>query len=140
MSYFRVFRKKLNNLVIAIYVLMAFFAIPHLIDDFLFDIPAEFGLTNLQAQVLSGVFIVIYLVILVMVSRGWRSGFFGTLFMGSFLSLAVLLKHIPKIILPQPYWSGWFSEALIIGLMISGIILVIVSILALAQKSPDLCG
>ncbi|MBN2501942.1 MAG: hypothetical protein JXB38_14265 [Anaerolineales bacterium] len=57
--------KKLNSLVIFTCIVLAFFAIPHLIDDFLFDIPEEFGLTNMQTQVLSGVFIVIFLVILV---------------------------------------------------------------------------
>jgi len=31
--------------VILLYLVLAFFAIPHLIDDFLFDTPAEFGIS-----------------------------------------------------------------------------------------------
>ncbi len=122
---------KHSNLVVIIGIILAFFSIPHLIDDFIFDIPTEFGLTNIQAQILSGIFIVCYLWIMILVSKQWRGGYFGTAFIGGFLALAVLLKHIPKILLPEPYWSGWFSETLIIGIFISGIVLLITSILAL---------
>jgi len=55
----------------------------------------------------------------------------GTIFWGIFLALAGILKHIPEILKPEPYWSGPFSEGLIIGLIISGIVLAITSILAL---------
>jgi hypothetical protein len=132
--------QKLNNLVVFTYIVLAFFAIPHLIDDFLFDIPEEFGLTNMQTQVLSGVFIVLFLVILVAAARGTRRGYGGTTFMGAFLALAVLLKHFPRMILPEPYWSGWFSETLIVGVFVSGIILVIISVMALRRgggSSPE---
>ena len=125
--------QKLNNLVVFAYILLAFFAIPHLIDDFLFDIPAEFGLTNMQTQVLSGVFIVLYLLILVAAARGTRRGYAGTTFMGAFLALAVLLKHFPRMIFPEPYWSGWFSETLIVGVFVSSIVLVI-SVMALRRE------
>ncbi len=33
------------RVVITLYLALAFFSIPHLIDDFLFDIPAEFGIS-----------------------------------------------------------------------------------------------
>jgi len=112
-------------------VILAFFAIPHLIDDFLFDIPAEFGITNRVGQLLSGVFIVFYIWIVVEISQNRRIGFFGSAFMGGFLALAVLLKHIPEILKSDPYWSGWFSETLIVGVLLTGIALLIASILAL---------
>ncbi len=54
--------------------------------------------------------------------------------MGTFLALAGLLKHIPLMIIPGPYWSGWFSEALIIGMMISGILLTAACVLMLRSK------
>lgn len=40
---------------------------------------------------------------------------------GIFLALVEILKHVPLIIQPGPYWSGWFSEGLIFGLILSGI-------------------
>ncbi len=122
---------KCKNLVTMLIVILAFFAIPHLIDDFLFDIPAEFGITNRVGQLLSGVFIVFYIWIVVEISQNRRIGFFGSAFMGGFLALAVLLKHIPEILKSDPYWSGWFSETLIVGVLLTGIALLIASILAL---------
>ncbi len=107
--------------MIIFYLLLAFFAIPHLIDDFLFGIPAEFGISVRLAQFLGGVFIVLYLGILIPMARGKRSGVIGGIGMGIFLALAGILKHIPLMLQPGPYWSGWFSEGLIIGLILCGI-------------------
>lgn len=106
---------------IIMYLCLAFFSIPHLIDDFLFDIPAEFGLSVRFTQFLAGLFILIFMGIFMEVVRGTRRGLYGGMFMGSFLALAGILKHIPLIIKPGPYWSGWFSEGLIFGMILSGI-------------------
>ena len=127
-----------GNLVILFGVIMVGFAIPHLIDDFLFDVPEDFGLSNIQAQFLAGVFSAILIVVFSLAARGKKLGFFGAGFLGGFLSLAGILKHMPRMLKPGPYWSGLFSEILILGLIISGILLLIVSILALrndGQKS-----
>ena len=110
-----------NPREVFLYILLGLFAFPHLIDDFLFDIPADFGISNQTAQILSGVFMVLYMVILRGLVLGKKSGLYSAMFMGSFLALAGILKHIPLIIKPGPYWSGWFSETLIFGMIISGI-------------------
>lgn len=96
--------------VVYFYLALSFFAIPHMIDDFLFDIPAEFGISVHLSQFLAGIFILIYLGILILLARGKRTGVIGAISMGIFLALAGILKHIPLIIKPEPYWSGWFSE------------------------------
>jgi len=127
-----------GNLVILIGAIMVGFAIPHLIDDFLFNVPVDFGLSNIQAQFLAGVFSAILIVVFSLAARGKKLGYIGASFLGGFLSLAGILKHMPRILKPGPYWSGLFSEILIIGLIMSGILLLIVSILALrndGQKS-----
>jgi len=116
---------------IALYLVLAFFSIPHLIDDFLFDIPADFGISVHLSQFLAGVFILIYLGILIPLAKGKRGGVIGAISMGIFLALAGILKHIPLIIQPGPYWSGWFSEGLIIGMIITGIVLAITGIISL---------
>ena len=107
--------------VVCAYLVLAFFSVPHLIDDFLFGVPAEFGLSIHFTQFLAGVFIVIYLGILIPLARGKKSGKIGAMSMGGFLALAGFLKHIPRIIQPGPYWSGWFSEVLIFGVILSGL-------------------
>ena len=56
------------------------------------------------AQFLAGVFILIYLGILILLARGERGGVIGAICTGIFLALAGILKHIPLIIKPGPYW------------------------------------
>jgi hypothetical protein len=116
---------------------LVFFAAPHLIDDFLFDIPAEFGLTNQQSQILAGIFHAQLMVFFVLAARERRVGYLGTLFWGIFLALAGILKHLPEIVKPKPYWSGTFSEILIIGMIVAGITLAITSWLALRRLGPN---
>jgi hypothetical protein len=113
---------------------LAFFSIPHLIDDFLFGIPADFGISVQLAQFMGGVFIVLYLGILIPLARGLRAGVIGAISMGCFLALAGILKHIPLMLQPGPYWSGWFSEGLIIGMIICGTSLAISGVAALKRN------
>jgi hypothetical protein len=120
--------------VIYLNLILAFFSIPHLIDDFLFDIPAEFGISVHLSQILAEVFILIYLGILIPMVRGIRGGVIGAISMGIFLALAGVLKHIPLILQPGPYWSGWFSEGLIFGVILSGIGLAVTGFSALKKS------
>jgi hypothetical protein len=120
-----------HHWLITFYLVLAFFSVPHLIDDFLFDIPADFGISVHLSQFLAGVFILIYLGILILLARGRRGGVIGAISMGIFLALAGILKHIPLIIKPGPYWSGWFSEGLIFGMILSGIGLAVAGLITL---------
>jgi hypothetical protein len=125
--------KRFGRLVVGSGIVLSFFTIPHLIDDFLFGIPAEFGLSNQLAQTLGGVFTVALILVLIMASREHKAGYYGTAFMGAFLALAGILKHVPRMMLPGPYWSGWFSEMLIYGLIVSGMILFCLSIIVIRE-------
>jgi hypothetical protein len=127
-------KKNLTKMVIPLYLLLGFFSFPHLIDDFLFGIPDEFGLSMHTTQILSGIFIVFFMLVLWGLALEKRSGSIGGIVMGSFLALAGILKHIPLMIKPGPYWSGWFSEGLIIGMIVTGITLAVVIILSLIEN------
>jgi len=127
-------KRQYNNLVLIFTITLGFFAIPHLIDDFLFDVPEEFGISVQSAQVLSGIFTILMFVILILSARGRKAGYVGAFSLGIFLSLAAILKHLPKIVKPGPYWGGWFSETLIFGVFVSGMGLAFVSFLALRAK------
>ena len=120
-----------GNLVIGVGLVLVFFSAPHFIDDFLYGIPEEFGLTDQQTQVLAAIFHVQLIVFFVLTARERKAGYYGTLFWGVLLTLAGILKHLPEILKPEPYWSGLFSEALIIGMIVAGIALAIISTLAL---------
>jgi ABC-type antimicrobial peptide transport system permease subunit len=126
---------KWSNLVIGVGLVLVLFSAPHLIDDFLYDIPEEFGLTNQQTQVLAGIFHVQLIVFFVLAARKRKTGYYGLVFWGIFLALAGILKHLPEILKPEPYWSGLFSETLIIGMIFAGIVLAITSILAIRDLS-----
>ena len=121
----------LGNLVLMNGTILVGVAIPHLIDDFLFEVPKEFGLSNIQAQILAGFFAVMLIVVFSLAAREHRWGYLGTAYLGGFLALAGILKHVPRILQPGPYWSGLFSEILIGVLILSGISLLIISVHAL---------
>jgi hypothetical protein len=123
-----------SSTIILLYIAMAFFAVPHLIDDFLYGIPAEFGLSVRFTQFLAGVFIVIYLGILVWLARDKPIGWYSAMGMGGFLALAGILKHVPLILQPGPYWSGWFSEGLILGLILTGVAVLLTGLLGLRSQ------
>lgn len=128
-------QKSWSNLVVGAGVLMVAFAYPHLIDDFLYGIPDEFGLTNPQAQILVGIFSALLFGLFTGVARGASWAYLGTCFVGGFLSLAILLKHVPKMLQPEPYWSGTFSESLNWGLLITSLVLMSLSYLAWRQRT-----
>ena len=126
---------KWSNFVIGVGLVLVLFSAPHLIDDFLFGIPEEFGLTNQQTQILAGIFHVQLIVFFVLAARQRKAGYYGFIFWGIFLALAGILKHLPEILKPEPYWSGPFSETLIIGMIFTGIVLAITSFLAIRDLS-----
>jgi len=126
---------KWSNLIIGVGLVLVLFSAPHLIDDFLYGIPEEFGLTNQQTQVLAGIFHVQLILFFVLAARKRKTGYYGLVFWGIFLALAGSLKHLPEILKPEPYWSGPFSETLIIGMIFAGIVLAITSILAIRDLS-----
>jgi hypothetical protein len=132
----RELRIGIKDLMVVFFLALAAFAIPHLIDDFLFGIPAEFGLSNRTAQILAGIFILLFLAIFMELVRGKKRGVVGAMVMGIFLALAGILKHLPLMLAPGPYWSGWFSELLIIGLILSGLGLAAGGAYALWRKEP----
>jgi hypothetical protein len=124
---------------VVFYLTLITVSIPHLIDDFLFGVPAEFGISEKTAQILAGLFILIYTAVLIPLSAGKRMGLLGALLMGVFLALAGILKHIPLMVLPGPYWSGPFSEGLIIAMIVSGLACSLAAALALRSKNyPEL--
>jgi hypothetical protein len=126
-------RRRFGDPVFINSLVLAAVAIPHLIDDFLYDIPAEFGLTNIQTQILAGVFTVAFVGAIGLAAQGHRSGYIGTMFWGGFLALAGVLKHIPLMLKPGPYWSGFFSEFLILVMILSGVSLSYFSLRSLRE-------
>jgi hypothetical protein len=70
-------RYRWSNLVIGVGLALVLFSAPHLIDDFLYGIPEEFGLTNQQTQVLAGIFHTQLIVFFVLAARERKAGYYG---------------------------------------------------------------
>jgi len=119
--------KRWSNRVVVAAVLLAGFGAAHLIDDFLYGIPADFGLSNQVSQVLAVVYFVLTSVLLVLAARGNKAGYIGNLGLGLFLLLADLLKHGQEGLFAGPWRNGWFSRSLAFGLMLTALGLVAVS-------------
>ena len=129
-----VISRRLHNVLLINGAILVGVAIPHLIDDFLYGIPGEFGLTIVQAQILSGGFSMMLIWIFAQLAAKRRAGFIAAGLLGIFLALAGILKHVPRMLNPGPYWGGLFSETLIISLILSGLSLFSLSIYALGSQ------
>jgi len=114
------------------------FGVPHLVDDFLFKVPAEFGISEPLAQMLGGMFFSLVVAFQLGAGRGTKWGFAGLMVVSDFLIAAILLKHIEGMIAPAPYWSGWFSEMLIIGLGMMCLCTSIFASIAFVRKTQQL--
>jgi hypothetical protein len=96
------------------------FAAAHLIDEFLFDAPAEFHLSETTAQILSLVFVAALAGLVALAGRGSRTSYLGLVIIGSVIAAADVAKHGAEMAQPGPWRSGVVSEFLAIGLVLSG--------------------
>ena len=119
--------KKWSNRVVVAAVLLTGFGAALLIDDFLYGVPADFGLSNGFSQVLAVVYFIITSLLLVLAARGSKAGYIGNLGLGLFLLLADVLKHGSEGLFAGPWRSGLFSRSLAFGVMLIAVGLILVS-------------
>ena len=84
---------KWSKRVVVAAILLTGFGAAHLIDDFLYGVPADFGLSNMISQVLAVIYFIITSLLLALVARGCKAGYIGNMGLGLFLLLADMLKH-----------------------------------------------
>jgi hypothetical protein len=119
--------KKWSNRVVVAAILLAGLGAGLLIDDFLYGVPAGFGLSIIFSQGLAVIYFIITSLLLVLAARGSKAGYIGNMGLGLFLLLADLLEHGREGLFSGPWRSGLFSRSLAFGLMLVSIGLVIVS-------------
>ena len=124
-----------NRVIVAVSVFAGFGA-AHLIDDFLYGVPAEFNLSNRMAQALGLAFFAALTGLAALAGRGSRKSYLGFVIIGGLLALADVLKHLPEVLEPGPWRSGLASEVFSVGLIVSGLVSAIVSYLAWRKKTP----
>ncbi len=119
--------KKWSNRVVAAAILLAGLGAALLIDDFLYGVPAGFGLSIIFSQGLAVIYFIITSLLLVLAARGSKAGYIGNMGLGLFLFLADLFEHGREGLFSGQWRSGLFSRSLAFGLMLVSIGLVIVS-------------
>jgi len=126
--------RRWSNRVVAVSSIFAGFGAAHLIDDFLYGVPAEFNLTNPPTQFLALAFFIALTGLIALAARGSRASYQGLITIGLLLALADTLYHIPEIVGSVIFRSGAASIFFSVGLIVSGLVMATVAWLALRHQ------
>jgi hypothetical protein len=122
--------RRWSNRVVTAGVVVTALGAAHLIEDFLYGVPADFGLTETVAQVLAAMFFALLGGFLTLAARERPAGYLGLLGIGAFLTAADTAKHIDEILFDSPYRAGLFSKVLELALILGSLTLAVTSHLA----------
>lgn len=122
-------------LVIGFSLLLLWVSIAHSLEDFVYGIPARFGLSVAAAALLLGAGYVVQMTGILLAMRGHRAGYALTLATGAVWALAAAFDHLGEILTAWPYREGAISKALEVGIMLAGGALALVSLWVLASFS-----
>jgi hypothetical protein len=112
-------KRRWSNRVVVAAILLTGFGAAHLIDDFLYGIPAELGLSNAAGQVLTVVYFVITSILLVLAARASKAGYLANMGLGIFLIVADIAKHASEGLFAGAWRSGLLSRVLAWGVILS---------------------
>ena len=117
--------------VVILSVLLFFFALPHTLEDFATGEPAKAGAPEfVLAYVIAGLFALQGLG-LFWIGRRMHRGYVIHVFLGIFWPIAAGAAQLPTILSSDSYRAGFISVFYVGGMIVIGILLFIVSLLAL---------
>ncbi len=125
-----------QTLVIGCSLLLLWVSIAHSLEDFVYGIPARFGLSVATAALLLGAGYVVQVTGILLATKGQRSGYVLTLVTGAVWAIAAALDHLGEVLTIWPYREGVISKALEVGIMLTGVALALVSLWALLPLLP----
>ena len=126
---------KTNSWVVGTAIVLVGFSIAHVLEDFVYGIPAQFGFETAPAAALLGTACAIHVVLIVLTAQGNKLGILGNLAAGIIWALAATIDHLDEILFVQPYRAGWPSKGFEIGLILSALALAVISFLAWRSQS-----
>ncbi len=110
------------------------FSAAHLIDEFVWGVPAEFHLSVEITEVLALLFVLSLTGLAIAAARGSRVGLAGLALAGILLVVADVLKHAGEILEAGPWRSGAVSTFLAIGLTLSALSTAVAALCTLRQR------
>lgn len=119
---------------VPISLLMFFFIIPHILEDFTLGEPAKAGISApLLSLVISGM-IFLQALALYWLGQARKQGHMANIVVGLFWAVNAGAAQLPVIFTGAPFRSGAISVLYVLGLVIVGLLLGISSGLALRNK------
>lgn len=117
--------------MIGLSLLTLIFTLPHSFEDFVYGIPARFGLSVMLAGILLSLAVIAQVVALLLVSHRRLSGVVITLAIALFWFVGAVADHLHDVLLTSPYREGDISKVMEVGIMVSMAALAVISAAAL---------
>ena len=126
---------RLVQIVVILFLLLIFFTVPHILEDFAYGEPIERGIPlPLLALIISIIFSLQALGLFWMGQRQ-RRGLIVHLLVGLFWPIASGFTQLSAILNEPIYRSGLISVIYVVGMIIVGILLFLSSIISLKKSS-----
>lgn len=119
-----------SNRVLICAILLSGFGAAHLIDDFLYGIPADFGFSNEFSQFLAIIYFALTGWLIALSARGKKQAYLANIFLGIFLVAADMTKHTQEGLLAGPWRSGVISRIYAFGVVATALALIVTSFIA----------
>jgi len=112
-------------------------SVAHVLEDFVYGIPARFGFEVAPASVLVGIAYAGHAVLVTLAARDHILGYIGNLAVGVFWFAAAAYDHLGEVLFAQNYRAGMISKSFEVGLMLSAIALAVGSLVAWRSRRND---
>ena len=120
--------------MVTLSLLLFYFALPHTLEDFATGEPAKAGVPAFILAYVIASFFALQGLGLFWLGRRLRRGYVVHAFLGLFWPIAAGAAQLPRILSGSPYRSGLISIFYVGGMIVIGILLLIVSSLALREE------
>lgn len=124
-----------KHIVVILSLLLMILTIPHVLEDFVLGEPAKNGVPELLLRGVVAGLITFQALGLYLLGGDHRPGYFIQLAVGLIWPLLAGIAQLPAILSFQPYRAGFSSIFFVIGMIVMGALLFLVSIKALRITS-----
>ena len=120
-------RRNWSNWVVGVAAVTVGVTIAHVLEDFVYGVPGDFGVEVAPAAALLGVAYALHILLIALAARNHPLGYLGNLVYGVGWVLAAGLDHLDDVLFESHYRAGLISKAFEVGIMVSALALAVVS-------------